>query len=112
MLDREGCPENVLAIKDSLEALEGRWKLLIILALSDGTKRFSEISKLLHDISDKMLSKELKHLETNKLVKRKELPGFPLVVEYSLTAHGRSLQRLLDELHRWGLQHRREILRN
>jgi len=110
MLTREDCPENVLAIKDSLEALEGRWKLLIMLSLSMGNKRFNQLSKELHGITDKMLSKELKALEANKLVKREAFDAFPPSVEYSITEHGKSLENLLNELHRWGLMHRKEVI--
>lgn len=110
MLTREDCPENVLAIKDSLEALEGKWKLLIILSLSMGKKRFKQISKEIHNITDKTLSKELKHHEANKLIKREVYDTFPPTVEYSITKHGMSLQKLLDELHRWGLKHRKEVI--
>ena len=110
MLTREDCPENVVAIKDALEALEGRWKLLIILSLSTGKKRFKQISKEIHEITDKMLSKELKALEANKLIKRSVYDTFPPTVEYSITAHGMSLQKLLDELHQCGLAHRKEVI--
>jgi DNA-binding HxlR family transcriptional regulator len=110
MLTDDSCPKNILAIKDSLEALEGKWKLLIILSLSMGNKRFTEISKEIHAITDKMLSKELKHLETNKLIKREVHDTFPPTVVYSITKHGKSLQKLLDELYRWGLKHRKEVI--
>jgi DNA-binding HxlR family transcriptional regulator len=110
MLTDDSCPKNILAIKDSLEALEGKWKLLIILSLSMGNKRFTEISKEIHAITDKMLSKELKHLEANKLIKREVHDTFPPTVIYSITKHGKSLQKLLDELYRWGLKHRKEVI--
>jgi DNA-binding HxlR family transcriptional regulator len=110
MLTREGCPKSVLAIKDSLEALEGRWKLLIMLSLSLGNKRFTQISKEVHGITDKMLSKELKNLEANKLVKREMHNTFPPTVEYSITKHGKSLEKVLNELYHWGLKHRKEVI--
>jgi DNA-binding HxlR family transcriptional regulator len=110
MLTREGCPTNVLAIKDALEALEGKWKLLILLSLSTGSKRFTQISKELYGITDKMLSKELKILETNKLVKRQVYDTFPPMVEYSITEHGKSIEKVLDELYHWGVRHRQEVI--
>ena len=110
MLTREGCPENVLAIKDALEALEGRWKLLIMLSLSTGNKRFKELSRELGGITDRVLSKDLKMLEANKLVKREVYDTLPAAVEYSITEHGRSLQGLLDELYAWGMKHRKEVI--
>lgn len=110
MLAEEGCPFNILAMKDALEALEGRWKLLIMLSLSMGNKRFKQISKEVSGITDKMLSKELKALETNKLVKREVFDTFPPTVEYSITPHGRSLDKLLHELYNWGQKHRNVIM--
>lgn len=101
---------NALSIKDALEALEGRWKLLILFALSSGPKRFKQVSKEVSGITDKTLSKELKSLEGNKLVTREVHDTFPPTVEYSITAHGKSLEKVLEELHFWGLAHRKKII--
>ena len=110
MLAKGGCPKNALSIKDALEALEGRWKLLILFALSSGPKRFKQISKEVDGITDKTLSKELKSLEANKLVKREVYDTFPPMVEYSITPHGMSLEKVLEELHYWGLLHRKTVI--
>lgn len=100
----------MLSIKDVLEALEGKWKLLILFALHDKPKRFKQISREVKGITDKMLSKELKRLEENKLIQRTVYNTFPPKVEYSIPAHGRSLEKVLDELHFWGLKHRKEVI--
>ena len=110
MITRGGCPKNVLAIKDALEALEGKWKLLILFSLSSGTKSFKEISREVEGITDKVLSKELKNLEINKLIKREVHDTFPPTVEYSITNHGKSLERVMEELHYWGLSHRKKVM--
>jgi len=110
MLTTGGCPKTALSIKDALEALEGRWKLLILFSLSSGPRRFKQIAKEVAGITDKTLSKELKHLEANKLVKRQVYDTFPPTVEYSITSHGQSLEKVMDELHYWGLAHRKEIM--
>lgn len=110
MLTGKGCPQNMLSIKDALDALEGRWKLLLLFSLSSGPKRFKELSKEVNGITDKMLSKELKSLETNKLVQRTVYDTFPPTVEYTITAHGKSLEKVLEELHFWGLSHRKKII--
>ena len=111
MLTAEGgCPKNMLSIRDALEALEGRWKLLILFSLSSGPKRFNQLSKEVNGISDKILSKELKSLETNQLVKREVLESFPSMIEYTITAHGKSLEKVLEELHFWGLSHRKQVI--
>jgi len=110
MLTRDGCPKNVLAMKDALEALEGRWKLLILFSLAAGPKRFKQLSKEVYGITDKILSKELKALEGNKLIKREVYDTFPPTVEYTITPHGRSLEKLIEELQQWGLSHRKKII--
>lgn len=110
MLTREGCPTSVLAIKDALEALEGRWKLLLLLSLSAGSKRFKQLSNEVHGITDKMLSKELKLLEANKLIKREVYDTFPPTVQYSITEHGKSIESILESLYHWGQKHREEVI--
>jgi DNA-binding HxlR family transcriptional regulator len=110
MLTNRGCPKTALSIKDALEALEGRWKLLILFWLSEGAKRFKQISKDVSGITDKTLSKELKSLETNKLITRTVYDTFPPAVEYAITSHGMSLDKVMEELHFWGLAHRKEIM--
>lgn len=111
MLGNGTCPKSALSIKDALEALEGRWKLLILFALSSGKKRFKQLSKEVNGITDKVLSKELKNLEANQLIKREVHDTFPPTVEYSITEHGMSLEKVMDELHFWGLKHRDKIIR-
>src|SRR6185369_1738558 len=102
MLSKGGCPKTMLSIKDALDALEGRWKLLILFSLSAGPKRFRQISKEIGGITDKVLSKELKSLEANRLIQRTVYDTFPPTVEYAITAHGLTLEKVLDELHYWG----------
>lgn len=109
MLTKGGCPKTMLSIRDALEALEGKWKLLILFSLSSGPKRFKQISREVDGISDKILSKELRNLEANKLIKRKVYDTFPPTAEYTITAHGKTLEKVLEELHYWGLSHRKVI---
>lgn len=110
MLTKGACPKTMLSIRDALEAVEGRWKLLILFSLSAGPRRFKQISKEVGGITDKTLSKELKSLEANKLIRRDVYDTFPPTVEYSITPHGLSLEKVLDELHFWGLAHRRKVI--
>jgi len=110
MLTEDGCPDNMRAIKDALDTIEGKWKLLILISLSAGSRRFNELTKELTGISDKMLSKELKALELNKLVKREGPDEDSPVIMYSITNHGKSLQRVMNELYQWGMEHRKEIV--
>lgn len=104
------CTKHILPVRDALEVLSGKWKLPIIIALSFGTKRFKQLSKEIGGITDKMLSKELRELEMNQLVKRSVLETFPPTVEYSITDHGKSLQKVIVELQKWGTVHRNKII--
>ena len=112
MLSNGGCPKTMLSIQDALEAVEGKWKLLILFSLSGGPKRFKELSREVPKITDKTLSKELKLLEANQLIEREVFDTFPPKVQYSITEHGLSLEKVLDELHFWGLAHREKVIGN
>lgn len=106
----EGCTKAMIPVRDALDILSGKWKLQILIALSFGNKRFSQMSKQIHGITDKMLSKELRDLEMNQLIIRTVYDAVPVVVEYSMTPHGKTLEKLIDELQAWGTLHRKKIL--
>jgi DNA-binding HxlR family transcriptional regulator len=104
------CTAILLPVRDALEVLNGKWKLPIIISLTFGPKRFKQIAGEINGITDKMLSKELKNLEMHQLVKRTIHDTFPPTVEYSITEHGRSLEKVVDELRIWGQEHRKKII--
>lgn len=106
----EACKGMLLPVQDALDALSGKWKLQIITALLFGKRRFRELSREVNGITDRMLSKELRELEENKLVSRTVLDAYPPVVEYALTEHGQTLKGVLGELQKWGSEHRRKII--
>jgi DNA-binding HxlR family transcriptional regulator len=103
------CNKVLLAIRDSMDVLSGKWKIPIIGSLTFGEKRFKELQRDVDGITAKMLSKELRDLETNKLVKRTVFDTKPVTVEYRLTEHGRSLEKIIQELVSWGTLHREKI---
>ena len=104
------CKKNLLPVRDALDILSGKWKLPIIIALTFDNKRFKEMQREIEHITPKMLSKELKELEVNQLVKRTVYDTLPVTVEYSLTPYGKSLHKVIEELRTWGLQHRKRLL--
>jgi DNA-binding HxlR family transcriptional regulator len=108
---RSECLNMILPVRDALEILRGKWKLPIIISLSFGNKRFNQMAKEIPKITDKMLSKELRDLEMNQLVKRTVYDSYPVVVEYSMTSYGKSLEKVIAELRDWGIQHRKRIIR-
>ena len=106
----EACTRAIMPVRDALDILSGKWKLPIIISLSFGNKRFSEMARQIPGITDKMLSKELRELEMNELVKRTVYDTVPVVVEYSMTTYGKTLEPLIDELQKWGVKHRKRII--
>ena len=104
------CTKSILPVRDALEVLSGKWKLPIIISLMFGNKRFSQIAKEIPNITDKMLSKELRDLEANCLVKRTVYDSIPVVVEYTLTDYGHSLKPVIEVLRNWGMAHRARIM--
>lgn len=105
------CKQKMMPVQDALDILHGKWKLLILLSLSDGPMRFKEIQRQVEGITAKMLSKELKDLEINELVQRTVYDTIPVAVEYTRTPYGNSLKKVIDELHAWGVQHRKRVMR-
>src|ERR1044072_2270107 len=104
------CTSMILPVRDALDILSGKWKLPILISLSFGNKRFKQIAREIPNITDKMLSKELRDLEMNQLVKRKVYDSVPVTVEYSMTSYGKSLDKVIVELAKWGTQHRKKII--
>ncbi len=98
------------SIRDALDVLNGKWKLPIIVALTFGEKRFGEIAKEVHGITDRMLSKELRDMELNGLVKRTVHDTYPVKVTYALTPHSQTLGEVIESLRKWGDLHRKKIL--
>lgn len=100
----------MMAVHDAMDVLSGKWKIYIISSICLYNKRrFSDILNDIPGISNKMLSKELKELEINKLVERTVLDTHPVTVQYELTKHGKTLQTIIDNLTDWGIEHRKEI---
>ena len=93
----------------TLMLISDRWKILIIRDLLTGTKRFGELKKSVHGISQKVLTAHLREMESDGLVNRKIYAQIPPRVEYSLTETGRSLKPVLDKMADWGKDYRAKI---
>ena len=102
--DLPACPVEL-----TLLLISNKWKVLIIRDLLDGTKRFSELKKSINNISQKVLTSNLREMEENELLTRKVYPEVPPRVEYTLTDIGYSLKTLLDDMDRWGIWYRNEV---
>ena len=107
--NHEECLSSLAAVQDALYVLNGKWKLPIIIALSEGKTRFNDIQKNVQGIAPKVLSAELKTLELNGFVTREVYNEFPVLIEYKLTDYSNSLEPVITALRDWGLQHRDRI---
>ncbi|OLY94335.1 transcriptional regulator, HxlR family [Cnuella takakiae] len=102
------CPKPlILALKDTMNAVKGKWKLPIIAALFHGKNRFKNLQENIEKITPRMLSKELKELEINGIVTRRVLGQSPLLIEYRLTPSGKNITKVIDAMIDWGLTHRK-----
>lgn len=92
-------------LTDLVDMIGGRWKVLAMWRLMDGSKRFTELRRLMPGVTQKMLTQQLRQLEDDGLVDRKVYPQVPPKVEYSLTATGEELCELLKDLAEWAKIH-------
>jgi len=103
--------EEMRAVQDSMDVLNGKWKIAVISSICYyENRRFSDILNDVGGISNRMLSKELKELELNKLVKRTVIDTQPVTVKYTLTEHGLTLRTIINNLTEWGIAHRKKII--
>ena len=115
-MDSESCSLNInnkeyaCSFDITMDLIGGKWKPVIIWHLGTrGTKRFSELKKLLPHITQKMLTQQLRELENDGLVERKVYPQVPPKVEYSLTDLGESLMPILRMMCDWGEDYYKKI---
>ena len=89
-------------VEATLTLIGDKWKVLILRDLMPGTKRFGELRKSVGDVSQKVLTAQLRDMEKSGLVHREVYAEVPPRVEYSLTPLGRSLKPILDSMWAWG----------
>lgn len=92
-------------IDAALDVVGGKWKALILWALSTGTQRFGDLKRMVPGVTEKMLIQQLRELEHDGIVSREIYPQVPPKVEYSLTELGVSLNAALVTLGTWGNEH-------
>jgi DNA-binding HxlR family transcriptional regulator len=94
------------SIEVAMTVLGGRWKLVILKYLLEGTHRFGQLKRALPDITARMLTRQLRELEEDGLVQRTVYAEVPPKVEYSVTAVGKSLAPIAQQLQQWGTWYR------
>lgn len=100
----QGVPEEHCQIEALVSAISGRWKLLIIYWLAQGSCRFNQLQRNLGRITHRTLARQLTELQETGFISRKDFKTIPPHVEYSLTPLGESLVPLLLQMHEWAAQ--------
>lgn len=105
-------PAGCTAVTTTLAIIGGKWKILILYHLCAGTQRFNELRRLLPDITQRMLTLQLRELEDDGIVHREVYPQVPPKVEYSLTTFGATLIPVIEVMDAWGKQYASECSRH
>ena len=92
-------------VEAALDVIGGKWKPLILWALGDEVMRFGELQKALPGVNTKMLTKQLRELEEDGIIRRKIYPEVPPRVEYAITDFGKTLIPILNALCNWGAEY-------
>lgn len=93
----------------AIDALGGKWKIVILWLLEEKPRRFNELRRLLHGISQKVLTDQLRQLESDGLIVREQFEEIPPRVIYTLTDYGRSAHDVIEALCAWGERHCEKI---
>lgn len=104
------CINTIKPVRDALDVINGKWKLPIIISISVGNDRFTDIQDSIGGISPKVLAKELKDLEQHKLIKRQVIEDYPVRISYSLEPYAATLSPIIQALKEWGINHRKKLL--
>jgi DNA-binding HxlR family transcriptional regulator len=101
--------EEIQALQDTIYVIGGKWKLPIINSICNGNRRFREIERSIPGITTRMLSRELKDMEANHLLKRTVIPTSLVTVEYSPTDYCHSFGDIILQMIKWGKDHRERL---
>jgi DNA-binding HxlR family transcriptional regulator len=101
--------QSMMHLRDAMDVINGKWKLIILLVLQHRPFRFKELVREI-EISPRMLSKELQDLEINGLITRSLMNSKPVSVEYAITKHGKTLNTVTAAIKEWGRRHRSLVL--
>tara|TARA_A100001011_G_C14167197_1_gene780860 strand:- start:720 stop:1088 length:369 start_codon:yes stop_codon:yes gene_type:complete len=102
---------NIFPLKTILNLLDNKFKFEIIYYLLKKKLRFGEIKYSLSDINQQLLTKLLKQLEKDKLIKKKQFRGFPRKVEYEISTFGLLLKPLIDNIYKWEEKNKKVLLK-
>lgn len=103
------CLDTVKPVRDAIEVINGKWKLPIIISVTTGNERFTDIQESIPGITPKVLAKELKDLEQHQLIKRVVVDDYPVKILYKAEPYADTLTPIIHALKSWGLKHRKKI---
>lgn len=102
--------DEVKALQDTIYVIGGKWKLPIINSICNGNKRFREIERSIPGITTRMLSRELKEMEMNKLITRTVYPDSPVLIEYESTEYCKTFGSIILSMIAWGKEHKKVVM--
>ncbi len=108
-MNKKHIQEKLKYIEDFYTAVNGKWKLSILIVMYNNNKRFKEIQNSIPKITNRVLSKELKDLEVNKLITRTVYDTTPVTIEYEVTEYCMTLKPIIQMMTDWGKNHRETI---
>jgi DNA-binding HxlR family transcriptional regulator len=105
----EECFDTVRSVRDALDVINGKWKLSIIISVSIGNERFTDIQDSIPGITPKVLANELRELEQHQLIKRNSIEDYPTRINYKTEPYAETLFPIIYALKNWGSNHRKKI---
>ena len=106
---RHDAAVEIQALQDTIYVIGGKWKLPIMNSICNGNKRFREIERSIPGITTRMLSRELKEMELNKLIKRNVYAETPVLIEYVATDYCKTFGPIIMAMINWGIAHKKKI---
>ncbi|WP_079242032.1 winged helix-turn-helix transcriptional regulator [Chryseobacterium indologenes] len=106
---KSSCLETIKPVRDALDVLSGKWKLAIMVSVSVGNDRFTDIQDSIPGITPKVLAKELKELEQHQLIKRTVIDDYPVKIIYQPLSYSSTLNPIIFALKDWGINHKRKL---
>lgn len=94
--------EVACPVSRCMQVIGGKWKIIILYALKNGTNRFGALQKMINSISKQMLTTQLRELEKDGIITREIFPEIPPRVEYTITPLGKTLFPIIEAMDKWG----------